>query len=693
MLDFCNAIREVAIDNDCSFVDINYECDFEDMNKFAQYGDGIHHSDYGRKQYAKYISEHLLAVYDNENRAEMTINCVDENGKPLFSHTLVGAKGAHVTVASPELDGYATSDSDIKTTFKDGESFTFTYSFKINGLIEQVEEMTAYGYNPVTADLLREYVNYAKTLASDPDTDPAVLIALSAEIESLINTAKGETHIVSVGAEYKTTATNRGDEYDDDGIRLTDGEKGSTDGASSRYSGWSNGVTVDIDLDLGEKKSVNSFSAYAANDGGMDVKKPAKLVVSVSEDGITYNEIASQTALKTTFNLTGQKGNWDTTVITAVTDEIISARYIRLSITPNGDHVWISEVEAALRTAPEKSLVYLTGINEKLTEGGSVIYTNATNPATNVPNDQSIISVVAAKNDGGYVVSSVTEGKGVPEISLAVNEILIALYSDGSVNAKRALSLKAGDALVIGGVDFENATIGIMPYIATESAVDNDSLENGKTLWVTHFNNVTVEGGGVIFTQEYTACAWWLHVAFKPVEGYENVYEVVEKSDGAGNGTGKPLAIPEGGFVYALNTGNDYISINKDEHNVNFASQAAKTALAAARKWKVGDTIAIAGIDFENQTVPTSTEYIDYFAPEYICTAQYAPFEAGTLGDVDGNGTINEYDYILVARAILGTYTLDEKERRLADVDKNGIINEYDYILIARHILGTYVIK
>ena len=63
-----------------------------------------------------------------------------------------------------------------------------------------------------------------------------------------------------------------------------------------------------------------------------------------------------------------------------------------------------------------------------------------------------------------------------------------------------------------------------------------------------------------------------------------------------------------------------------------------------------------------------------------------------TPGDVNNDGKINEYDYILVARAILGTYTLSDVEKLAADVDNNGIINEYDYILIARHHFGTYVI-
>ncbi|MBR4278691.1 MAG: hypothetical protein IKT34_00810, partial [Clostridia bacterium] len=36
MTTFCNAIREVAYENDCTLVDIQYECAFENMNTFAQ---------------------------------------------------------------------------------------------------------------------------------------------------------------------------------------------------------------------------------------------------------------------------------------------------------------------------------------------------------------------------------------------------------------------------------------------------------------------------------------------------------------------------------------------------------------------------------------------------------------------------------------------------------------------------------
>lgn len=64
-----------------------------------------------------------------------------------------------------------------------------------------------------------------------------------------------------------------------------------------------------------------------------------------------------------------------------------------------------------------------------------------------------------------------------------------------------------------------------------------------------------------------------------------------------------------------------------------------------------------------------------------------------SLGDVNGNGDIDTYDYILVKRDILGTYELDDLQGYVSDVNKNGGTDKYDYILIKRDILGTYEIK
>jgi hypothetical protein len=62
------------------------------------------------------------------------------------------------------------------------------------------------------------------------------------------------------------------------------------------------------------------------------------------------------------------------------------------------------------------------------------------------------------------------------------------------------------------------------------------------------------------------------------------------------------------------------------------------------------------------------------------------------LGDVNDNGEIEKYDYIMVKREVFGTITLNESQRKAADVNRNGDADKYDYILIKRHVFGTYTI-
>ncbi|MBR6562843.1 MAG: discoidin domain-containing protein [Clostridia bacterium] len=844
MASFCNAIREIAIANDCSLVDINYECAFEDMNTFAQVGDGIHHSDYGRKQYAKYISDHLQAVYDGTNKATMTVKCVDEKGNLLTTKAIVGAAGAHITVASPAIAGYSTSDSDVQTTFVDGAEFTFTYALDIYSVIEKAETLIASDYSPEIIELIREELATAKALSSASSPDANELIACSNTLNALINTASGVPYVVSNGADYTTTAPNRGDAFDDDEIRLTDGEKDTADGGTNRYSGWSGATAVDINIDLGEAKAMNSFSAYAASDGGWGIKKPAKLTVSISNDGSTYTEIASQTHLKTTFNLTSQKGTWDTTVITAVSEEIHTARYVRLTVTPNGSFVWLSEVEAALRTRPVENSVYVTGINKSVVAGDTIVFTPAFGTVTGAnANHKWTRNLLAEWNadKNAYTVIDASNGSGdsTPDVTLTDGQIFIACHSDEVndsciINRSKFSTLEAGDSFTLSGIDVNTAKADVLSYLLISDYEGEAELENGSTLWVTHFNNTAAEGAGSIFTQEYTGCAWWVHAAFKPVEGLENVYELVEKSDGASNGTATPLAIPEGGFVYAVNTGNDWISINNDEHDVNYKNKGSSDSLSLIRSLRIGDKLQFSGLNLDTMVIPTTTEYIDYYSEGYVCTAKYAKYvdandpnanqvpvkvshvnlynwqtfesmiisgdgktvvdvinqristdwvvytvekqdgkyiatncyensnechtvtvPAGgflycvykansaydlakdggllgaefdlaglsigasdklaidtntssasyiyltvpekpepnvTLGDVNDDGAINQYDYILVKRHYFGTRYLTDDETTRGDVNEDGTVNQFDYILICRHYFGTYVI-
>lgn len=698
---FCNAMREVAIEYGCSLVDINYECDFEDLNKFIQVGDGIHHSDYGRKQYAKYISDHLYAVYDGVNKATMTVNCVDANGNILKTVTHIGARGAHITLASPEIRGYETADKDIETTFKDGETFTYVYSLEVYGYLEEAKSISANDYSEDIIALIREAAKEAETLVNSGSAVKDIIEA-SEKLGALIDADGNGKYVVSAGASYTATEESEHETYADDGIRLTDGVKGAADGSSLGYSGWSDGASVSIDLDLGAPTDVNSFSVYCAS-GQMSISKPAKLTVYISEDGKEYTEVATQTALKTTVNT----DTWDTTVITAVTEKTVKAQYIRYTVTPNGDHVWIDEVEAAITANVSEGLVYITGINRAVEAGDSIVFTPdfGTITAENA-NHRWTANVVAKRSSEKdmYVVTSVSHGNGdsTPDITLAEDEILIATHSDEATdscikNKVKVNTLEVGQEVAISGIDIESAELDIAPYISIIGYKAEAPIENGKVFWVTHFNTGNPEGAGTIFTNEYSGCGWWYHVSFKPVEGLDNVYEVVEKTDGTSNGKATPLTVPEGGFVWAVNTGNDYITLNKDPEAVNYTSQASKNALAEAKKLKVGDRYIFSGLNLDTKEAPTTTPYIDWFSSKYVCTAVYAPYVAPepeyTLGDVDLNGTVDTYDYLLVKRCYFGTVSLGDIQLKAADVNENGTVDTYDYMLVKRIFFGTYTVN
>ena len=61
-------------------------------------------------------------------------------------------------------------------------------------------------------------------------------------------------------------------------------------------------------------------------------------------------------------------------------------------------------------------------------------------------------------------------------------------------------------------------------------------------------------------------------------------------------------------------------------------------------------------------------------------------------GDVNNNGEIDSYDYMLLKRSVLGTFKLTEAQKAVADVNHDKDINAYDYMLVKRHVIGTFKI-
>lgn len=61
-------------------------------------------------------------------------------------------------------------------------------------------------------------------------------------------------------------------------------------------------------------------------------------------------------------------------------------------------------------------------------------------------------------------------------------------------------------------------------------------------------------------------------------------------------------------------------------------------------------------------------------------------------GDVNNDGTVDSFDYILVKRLCQATYRGFLSQLGKADVNADGTVDKYDYILVKRHVLGTYTI-
>ncbi|MBO5914440.1 MAG: hypothetical protein J6Q72_03745, partial [Clostridia bacterium] len=157
-----------------------------------------------------------------------------------------------------------------------------------------------------------------------------------------------------------------------------------------------------------------------------------------------------------------------------------------------------------------------------------------------------------------------------------------------------------------------------------------------KLFWFTHVNDNTVEGAGSIFTEAYTGAGWWIHVAFAPVADAEGAYEIVAISNGLADGKGVAQEIPEGGFVWAANTGNDYPSLNPDDTTaIDYTSPNCTAAIADATTWTVGMQFVFDGFDPLNPEVPTSTPDVKWYDDAYVCTATYAPYEAEEGGNTD----------------------------------------------------------
>ncbi len=146
------------------------------------------------------------------------------------------------------------------------------------------------------------------------------------------------------------------------------------------------------------------------------------------------------------------------------------------------------------------------------------------------------------------------------------------------------------------------------------------SAEDGIELYINGINTPSGEGRSMIITPEKgsnistdaSAYSWWRAATFEWSDD-EGAY-IVRSVDLAADGfNGKNNYIPENGFVYLVNIGNDYGS-------VNYINKYSSDAFYALDNVKAGDKAYLSGIDLDAKTLDISAGL--YYAKEFVSNAK-----------------------------------------------------------------------
>ncbi len=157
---------------------------------------------------------------------------------------------------------------------------------------------------------------------------------------------------------------------------------------------------------------------------------------------------------------------------------------------------------------------------------------------------------------------------------------------DNIMKTLMSLSGSIGVNYKITGLDLANKTC------AADATIERVLGEN--EMYISVIDPVAAPGGalGVVYMTNNNNNGWWSQIAFKPVEGKTNVYEIVETVWADGN----KAVIPEGGFVWAIHS-----------------ECAISAAFEMVKNMGVGQLWTITGVDVANKTFsnPKIVAYVE----------------------------------------------------------------------------------
>ncbi len=422
--------------------------------------------------------DRIIQLTTPSEKVSMTLKCVDEKGNLIQNVTISGYKDTGDTIAAPSINGYICTTPSVSVVYKSGTTITLTYKSALDDAIEAAGETRYSDYTDSALATLRSVYDEAVALQKNASATLEQKIAMATKLQNAINNTLRET-VASKGKKYTTTTPSRGDKWDDDGIRLTDGIKNER-GDSTGYAGWntnSTGGSMQVVVDLGSSVSSNVYRVYSSMNTDWGIHGIAEIKVSVSDDNKTFTQIGS-TKSETKTN---EDGYWINYIATIKTDSVVKARYVKFEVVAVKGHVWLEEVEVASETLGATGEVYVNGINTKVTSGNTVIFTSDFGKITaSSANNANAVNLLAKWDSAQncYIVKSVA--KTGSDVTLAKDEILVCAsaweddvldpIAGSKANAAVLSAFKAGDKLALSRIDLENETLGAAATV--KEAVD-----------------------------------------------------------------------------------------------------------------------------------------------------------------------------------------------------------------------------
>ncbi len=657
----------------------------------------------------------------------MTLKCVDEKGATLKTQTLTGPKGSTATITAPAISGYVCSQSSVSVTYTSGATVTLTYKPALDAAIEASGSARYCDYTPSALSTLRSVYNQAVAMQKNTSATSAQKVQMATQLQNAINNTIFKDVVISKGKSYtatlvSTSGSGRTDNWKDDGSKLTDGVK-TNYGSSYTYAGWAPGEnsSVEIVVDLGSNASSSVYRIYTSINSEWGINIPSQFSVSVSNDKKNFTSIGHTTSEATN----GVSGDWSNYVMTVRANEIRTERYIKFTVTAVKGHVWLEEVEVASVGIGAKDEIYIDGINTKVQNGKTVLFTPAFGDITVAKaNNKHTLNIVAKWNASAncYEVKSITQGKGdsTPTIKLASGEILIAAHKwESNVtnpvyfsndNVAKLNSFYVGNRMYLNNVNVSAGTLGATATISTtapgNTAVDYDNIAynknydaltepNRKDVWDDNGDKLTdgIKGSvnvNLLIDKTSPYSAWKAPADSKDF----SVELLVDLGSSKKSDTYKAY----------LAGGNWGIALPKDSISIDvYVSDKADSGFELVASAKTGSAVLTSGTGKYDETwslytitatadKAVSGRYVKFVInheevagrESHIWLDEVEVFNYKVEEDNSGNNNNNNND---------DDDNVDIEKGLLGDVDFDGDIDAADYILVKRAVLKNFTLS